>query len=107
MAESALSTSTAIAILSLFAVLSFVALVIDRRALLVSSLLYLGYANSQILTWSGIGSESLGFLGPDRRRHRAGAVGRLAAPAPHCSQHSSRGDPRSRAACGKTYLKVS
>ena len=61
MAENALSTSTAIAILSLFAVLSFVALVIDRRALLVSSLLYLGYANSQILTWSGIGSESLGF----------------------------------------------
>ncbi len=61
MSEDALSTGTAIAILSLFAVLSFVALAIDRRALLVSSLLYLGYANSQILTWSGVGSGSLGF----------------------------------------------
>ena len=61
MAESALSAGTSIAVLSLFAVLSFVALAIDRRALLVSSLLYLGYANSQILTWSGVGSESFGF----------------------------------------------
>jgi hypothetical protein len=59
--ESALSTGAAIAILSLFAVLSFVALVIDRRALLVSSLLYLGYASSQILTWSGVASENLGL----------------------------------------------
>ena len=56
--ESALSTGAAIAILSLFAVLSFVALAIDRRALLVSSLLYLGYASSQILTWSGVASEN-------------------------------------------------
>jgi hypothetical protein len=56
-----LSTDSAIAILSLFAVLSFVALAIDRRALLVSSLLYLGYASSQILNWSGVASENLGL----------------------------------------------
>ncbi len=61
LAESALSTGAAVAILSLFAVLSFVALAIDRRALLVSSLLYLGYASSQILTWSGVASENLGL----------------------------------------------
>ena len=61
LAESVLSTGAAIAILSLFAVLSFVALAIDRRALLVSSLLYLGYASSQILTWSGVASENLGL----------------------------------------------
>ncbi len=61
MADDALSSTTAIAILGLFAVLSWVALVIDRRALLVSSLLYLGYANSQILTWSGAASESFGL----------------------------------------------
>lgn len=59
--ESAMSTGAAIAILTLFAVLSFVALAIDRRALLVSSLLYLGYASSQILTWSGVASENLGL----------------------------------------------
>jgi hypothetical protein len=39
-----LSLSSALAILLLFALLSVVALVIDRRALLVSSLVYLGYA---------------------------------------------------------------
>ena len=61
MAESALSTGTAVAIVSLFAVLSLIALAVDRRALLVSSLLYLGYASAQILTWSGIGTESVGF----------------------------------------------
>ena len=59
--ENALSTGAAIAILSLFAVLSFVALAIDRRALLVSSLLYLGYASSQLLTWSGVASENAGL----------------------------------------------
>jgi len=61
LAESVLSTGAAIAILSLFAGLSIVALAIDRRALLVSSLLYLGYASSQILTWSGVAFENLGF----------------------------------------------
>ena len=61
LAESALSTGTAITIVSLFAVLSFVALAVDRRALLVSSLLYLGYASAQILTWSGIATESVGL----------------------------------------------
>jgi hypothetical protein len=59
--EDALNTGAAIAILSLFAGLSIVALAIDRRALLVSSLLYLGYASSQILTWSGVAFENLGF----------------------------------------------
>lgn len=61
LAENVLSTGAAMAILSLFAALSFVALAIDRRALLVSSLLYLGYASSQILTWSGVASENLGL----------------------------------------------
>jgi hypothetical protein len=61
LAESVLNTGAAIAILSLFAVLSFVALAVDRRALLVSSLLYLGYASSQILTWSGVAFKNLGF----------------------------------------------
>lgn len=57
----ALSTNAAVAVLSLFAVLSFVALAVDRRALLVSSLLYLSYASSQILTWSGVASENAGL----------------------------------------------
>jgi len=61
LAESELSSGAAISILSLFAVLSLVALAIDRRALLVSSLLYLGYASSQILTWSGVASENAGL----------------------------------------------
>ena len=61
LAESVLSTGAAIAILTLFAILSFVALAIDRRALLVSSLLYLSYASSQILTWSGVASENAGL----------------------------------------------
>jgi hypothetical protein len=61
LSESALSTGTAISIISLFAVLSFIALAVDRRALLVSSLLYLGYASAQILTWSGIATESVGL----------------------------------------------
>jgi hypothetical protein len=60
MAERSFSTNTAIAILSLFAVLSLVALTIDRRALLVSSLLYLGYASSQLLTWWGVTSKNFG-----------------------------------------------
>jgi hypothetical protein len=61
LAESALSTGAAIAIVALFAVLSFIALAVDRRALLVSSLLYLGYASSKLLTWSGVSSESVGL----------------------------------------------
>ncbi len=61
LSENALNTGAAIAILSLFAGLSIVALAIDRRALLVSSLLYLGYASSQILTWSGVAFENLEF----------------------------------------------
>jgi hypothetical protein len=61
LAESVLSTGAAIAILSLFALLSLVALTVDRRALLVSSLLYLGYASSQLLSWSGVASENAGL----------------------------------------------
>ena len=61
LAESVLSTGAAIAIVSLFAALSFIALAVDRRALLVSSLLYLGYASAQILSWSGIATESVGL----------------------------------------------
>ena len=87
--ESALSPGAAVAIVSLFAVLSLVALTVDRRALLVSSLLYLGYASSQDLVMVGRGFGKCRAFHPDRRRHRAGAVGCLAAPAPHCSQHSS------------------
>ncbi len=60
-ASTGMTTGAAAAILSLFAGLSIVALAIDRRALLVSSLLYLGYASSQILTWSGVAFENLGF----------------------------------------------
>ena len=59
--ESAVGPGAAIAIVSLFAVLSFVALTVDRRALLVSSLLYLGYASSKLLTWSGVASENAGL----------------------------------------------
>ena len=61
LAESVLSTGAAIAILSLFTVLSFVALTVDRRALLVSSLLYLGYASSKLSSWSGVASENAGL----------------------------------------------
>jgi hypothetical protein len=61
LAESVLSTGAAIAILSLFTVLSLVALTVDRRALLVSSLLYLGYASSKLLSWSGVASENTGL----------------------------------------------
>ena len=61
LSESVLSTGTAMTIISLFAVMSLIALAVDRRALLVSSLLYLGYASSQILTWSGIQTESVGL----------------------------------------------
>jgi hypothetical protein len=53
--------ASAVAIVSLFAVLSVVALAVDRRALLVSSLLYLGYASSKFLSWSGVASENAGL----------------------------------------------
>jgi len=43
----------AISIFVIFALLSVVALVVDRRALLVSSLLYLGYALSQFTSVAG------------------------------------------------------
>ena len=59
--ESAVGLGAAVAIVSLFAVLSLVALTVDRRALLVSSLLYLGYASSKLLSWSGVASENAGL----------------------------------------------
>jgi hypothetical protein len=59
--ESAVDLGSAVAIVSLFAVLSLVALTVDRRALLVSSLLYLGYASSKLLSWSGVASENAGL----------------------------------------------
>jgi len=59
--ESAVGLGAAMAIVSLFAVLSLVALTVDRRALLVSSLLYLGYASSKLLSWSGVASENAGL----------------------------------------------
>jgi hypothetical protein len=52
------SASAAIFIFVLFAVLSLVALTVDRRALLVSSLTYLGYA-----LYTLIGSRSDGEIG--------------------------------------------
>lgn len=45
-------------IFGLFTVLSLVALVVDRRAVLVSSLLYLGYALSSVLSKTSWGSET-------------------------------------------------
>ncbi|MDP1699617.1 MAG: hypothetical protein Q8L53_01470 [Aestuariivirga sp.] len=59
--DTAIDMGSAVAIVSLFAVLSFVALTVDRRALLVSSLLYLGYASSKFLSWSGVASENAGL----------------------------------------------
>ena len=59
--ESAVGLGAAVAIVSLFTVLSLVALTVDRRALLVSSLLYLGYASSKLLSWSGVASENAGL----------------------------------------------
>jgi hypothetical protein len=59
--DTAIDMGSAVAIVSLFAVLSLVALTVDRRALLVSSLLYLGYASSKFLSWSGVASENVGL----------------------------------------------
>ena len=59
--ESAVGLGAAVVIVSLFAVLSLVALTVDRRALLVSSLFYLGSASSKLLSWSGVASENAGL----------------------------------------------
>lgn len=45
-----MTTGSALAVLAIFVLLGFVALVVDRRALLVSSLSYLVYAAAQLLT---------------------------------------------------------
>ena len=58
---SALSTVDAGLIILLFAVLASVALVVDRRALLVSSLLYLGYALSTFIGARAFGAEGAGL----------------------------------------------
>ena len=52
-----LGTTGAALIIGLFVILGFVALVVDRRALLVSSLLYLGYALSTIIGQHLFGAE--------------------------------------------------
>ncbi|MBG1232725.1 hypothetical protein [Aestuariivirga litoralis] len=52
-----LSSSGAGMIIGLFVILGLVALVVDRRALLVSSLLYLGYALSKIIGGNLFGAE--------------------------------------------------
>lgn len=46
-------------IIGLFVILAFVALVVDRRALLVSSLLYLGYALSKIIGGHIFGAQGI------------------------------------------------
>jgi len=56
-------------IIGLFVILGFVALVVDRRALLVSSLIYLGYALSKI-----IGSQMFGAEGASLTVLIVGAV---------------------------------
>ena len=56
-----LSPTSALLIVALFLVLSLVALVVDRRALLVSSLIYLGYALSTIFGKAVFGGEGAGL----------------------------------------------
>ena len=58
---SELTPTSALLIVALFLALSFVALVVDRRALLVSSLLYLGYALSSIFGKQVFGAEGAGL----------------------------------------------
>lgn len=49
-----MTTSSAVSILALFFVLAIVALVVDRRALLVSSLVYVGYSLGALLPRGGL-----------------------------------------------------
>ncbi|MEO6607171.1 MAG: hypothetical protein ABIN69_01730 [Aestuariivirga sp.] len=56
-----LNLTSALMIVGLFLVLSLVALVVDRRALLVSSLIYLGYALSTIFGKQVFGAEGAGL----------------------------------------------
>jgi hypothetical protein len=56
-----LTPQSAVLIVALFLVLSFVALVVDRRALLVTSLIYLGYALSTIFGKQIFGAEGAGL----------------------------------------------
>lgn len=50
---------TALAVLAVFVLLGAVAVVIDRRAMLVSGLLYAGYAFSSLITQVGFESQSI------------------------------------------------
>ena len=54
----AMTAGQAVAILAVFALLSIVALIVDRRSLLVSSLLYLGYATAVVFRASSLGGQS-------------------------------------------------
>ncbi len=49
-----MTTTGAVAILSMFLILAIVALIVDRRALLVSSLAYVGYSLGALLPRSGL-----------------------------------------------------
>jgi hypothetical protein len=57
--EATLTLGTAGAILAIFAVLSLVALIIDRRAMLVSSLIYVGYASAALIQQVGLGDQTV------------------------------------------------
>jgi hypothetical protein len=53
-----LTTSSAFVIICLFLIMSLLALIIDRRALLVSSLTYFGYAAYQMIKLTGLQDQS-------------------------------------------------
>ncbi len=57
-----MTNTDALMIFILFAALSVVALVVDRRALLVSSLIYLGYALSTLLSGGSWGVQNFGLV---------------------------------------------
>jgi hypothetical protein len=56
-----LSTSGAFAVIALFTAMSVLALVIDRRALLVSSLTYFGYAAYEMVKLAGLKEQGTAF----------------------------------------------
>lgn len=56
-----MARADATAVFALFAVLSLVALIVDRRALLVSSLSYLGYALVQVISVANVTAQSFAF----------------------------------------------
>jgi hypothetical protein len=56
-ADGGLSTISAILVIALFAAIGLLALVIDRRAMLVSSLTYFGYAAFQMIKLAGLEAQ--------------------------------------------------